>query len=101
MTIEAEFFEKIRHHHTFTKNFRFRFAKRALEFRESISRKYQRSLFVDDSISINDSIVLNDHRSNAKKTKKRDRRSSRRYEIFSSLDVRFFFRINIFQFART
>jgi hypothetical protein len=87
MTIKTKFFEKARHHHAFTKNSRFRFAKRAIEFRESISREIQRRFFVDDSILINDSIVLDDYSSSAKKTKKCDRRSNRRYEVFSSLDV--------------
>jgi hypothetical protein len=96
MTIEAEIFEEARHHHALTKNLRLRFAKRVIEFRESISRESQRRFLVDDSISIDDSIVFDDHRSNAKKTKKCDRRSSRRYEIFSSLDVRRFFVLTYF-----
>jgi hypothetical protein len=36
---------------------------------------------------MNDLIILDDHWSNTKKTKKCDRRSNRRYEIFNSLDV--------------
>ncbi len=96
MTIKAKFFEKVRHYHTFTRNFRFRFAKRAIEFRESISREFQRRFFIDDLISINNLIVFNDYQSNAKKTKKYDRHLNRRYEIFSSLDVRFFFVLTYF-----
>ncbi len=96
MTIEAEVFEEARHHHALTKNFRLRFARRAIEFRESISRESQRRFLVDDSTSIDDSIVLDDHRSSAKKTKKCDRHSNRRYEIFNSLDVRRFFVLTYF-----
>ncbi len=96
MTIEAKIFEKARHHHAFTKNSRSRLAKRAVEFRESISRESQRRFLVDDSILIDDSIVFDDHRLNAKKTKKCDRRSSRRYEVFSSLDIRLFFVLTYF-----
>ncbi len=96
MTIEAEFFEEIQHHHAFTKSSRFRLARRAVEFRESISRKFQRRLFVDDSTSIDDSIVRDNHQSSAKKTKKRDRRLNRRYDIFSSFDVRFLFVLTYF-----
>ncbi len=96
MTIKTKVFEKVRHHHALTKNLRFRFARREIEFRESISRESQRRFFVDDSILIDDSIVLDDHRSNAKETKKYDRRSSCRYEIFNSLDVRFLFVLTYF-----
>ncbi len=96
MTIKTKTFEKTRHHHALTKNFRLRLARRAVEFRQSILREFQRRLFVDDSTSIDDSIVLDDHRSNAKKTKKCDRRSSRRYEIFSSLNVQFLFVLTYF-----
>jgi hypothetical protein len=61
MTIKTKIFEKARHHHAFTKNSRFRFTRRAVEFRESTSREFQRRFFVDDSISIDDSIVFDDH----------------------------------------
>jgi hypothetical protein len=73
MTIDAKIFQKSRHHNAFSKNSRVRFARHAIEFRESISRKSQRCLFVDESISIDAAIVLDRHETNAKKIEKRDR----------------------------
>jgi hypothetical protein len=61
MTIKTKIFEKVRYHYALTKNFRVRFAKRAIEFRESISREAQRRFLVDNSILMNDLIILDDH----------------------------------------
>jgi hypothetical protein len=91
MTIDAKFFQKSRHHDAFSKNLRAHFARHAVEFRESISRKFQRRLFIDESISIDAAIVLDRHETNAKKIEKRDRDSNNRHQILRSRDFRFFF----------
>ncbi len=91
MTIDAEIFQKSRHHDASSKNFRVRFARHAVEFRESISRKLQRCFLIDESISIDAAIVLDRHETNAKKIEKRDRDSNNRHRILRSCDVRFFF----------
>ncbi len=91
MTIDAKIFQKFRHHDAFSKNSRVRFARHAVEFRESISRKSQRCFFIDESILIDAAIVLDCHETNAKKIEKRDRDSSNHHRIFRSRDVRFFF----------
>jgi hypothetical protein len=61
MTIDAEIFQKSRHHDAFSKNLRVRFARHA--------RKSQRCLFVDESISIDAAIVL-DRRNEREKDRK-------------------------------
>ncbi len=91
MTIDAKIFQKSRHHDAFSKNFCVRLARHAIEFRESISRKSQRCLFVDESISVDVAIFLDRHKTNAKKIEKRDRDSSNRHRILCSRDVWFFF----------
>jgi hypothetical protein len=91
MTIDAEIFQKFRHHDALSKNSRVRFARHAVEFRESILRKSQRCLFIDESISVDAAIVLDRHETNARKIEKRDRDSNNRHRILRSCDVRFFF----------
>ncbi len=91
MTIDAKIFQESRHHDVSSKNLRARFARHAVEFRESISRKSQRCLFIDESTSVDAAIVLDRHETNAKKIEKRDRDSNNRHRILRSCDVRFFF----------
>ncbi len=91
MIINAKIFQEFRHHDAFSKNLRVRFARHAIEFRESISRKSQRCLFIDESILIDAAIVFDRHETNAKKIEKRDRDSNNHHRIFRSRDVRLFF----------